>query len=223
MAKQKQTRPVAEKTGKSKIGEDRYNQIKGGIYQYNKALKEGFYIEAIALMESAISDRMESTLNYLYPYMDYSFGTIGRLADSLMKTECFSKRLLTDIKEWARKRNDAIHQMVKLLPDNDKSFQERYEELKECAEEGKRLFRRLDNEKRKITRFQDSHPLVYTLKDPERNVNGYPEVLRIKCKVMDMQKLQNGVSYDQTRVQEAENGILWRKQLLDMYYDLEKT
>lgn len=201
----------------------RYNQIKDGMDQYKKAMDNGFYIEAIALMESAISDRMESTLNYLFPLKDYSYGTIGRLADALTHTNCYSIDFLSDIKGWAKKRNDAIHQMLKLLPEQDKSFQERYDELKQCAKEGKNLFRRLDNEHRKLKRYQEKHPLVFKLKDPSENHNHYPEVLKIKCKVTDVRIMINDFLSSQNSYYESEDGNLWSKRLLDLYYYLETT
>lgn len=39
-------------------------------------MKNGFYIEAIALLESAISDRLESVANVISNGTDYSYKTI---------------------------------------------------------------------------------------------------------------------------------------------------
>ena len=89
--KANQKRPIAGKSGKSLVGKARYEQISCAMDQYKNAMKDGYYIEAIALMESAICDRMESTLNYLYPCTDFSYGTIGRLADNLIKPNAFLK------------------------------------------------------------------------------------------------------------------------------------
>ena len=213
MNKEKQKRPL--------LKEERYHQIKDGMDQYNMAMQSGFYIEAIALMESAISDRMESTLNYLFPQMDYSYGTIGHLTDALEKTNCYSSKLLSDIRCWARKRNNAIHQMMKLLPEQDKSFRERYGELKQCAEEGKVLFGKFNNEHKKLKRYQEKHPLVFKLKDSSNNPNNYPEILKIKCKVSDVKIMVNDFLSSQNSYYESEDGNLWNKKLLDLYYNLE--
>lgn len=144
----KKPRPVA--TLGSPIGQARYAQIKGGIDQYKKAMDADFYIEAIALMESAISDRLESTLNYLHPNSDYSYKTIGVLAKDLLKEKAYKEETLKEILDWAKTRNDAIHQMVKLLPDQSKSFQDRYDELESCAEEGYAIFKKVNNEHKKM-------------------------------------------------------------------------
>lgn len=214
MNKEKQKRPVSK-------NRERYHQIMDGMGRYNMAMQSGFYIEAIALMESAISDRMESTLNYLFPFMDYSYGTIGYLADALSKTNCYSSELLSEIKGWAKKRNNAIHQMMKLLSDQDKSFQERYDELEQCAKEGKVLFGKFENEHRKLKRYQEKHPLVFKLKDPSKNPNNYPEILKIKCKVSDVKTMVDGFLTSQNSYYESEDGVMWSKNLLDLYYDLE--
>lgn len=222
-----QKRIVVQDTDKTKTGEKRYNQIKSGIDRYKEAMDAGFYIEAIALMESAISDRLESTLNYLFPNKDYSFKTIGKLTCGLLDNRCYLSEnwisILEEIKEWADKRNDAVHQMVKLIPNKNKNFQERYNELKQCAEEGYDLFKKLNNEKKKTTRYQNKHPLVYKLKNQKKNTNNYPEVLTIKCKVDDVNKMYDNKLFGPNSIFEAENGTLWRKQLLDKYYDLEKA
>ena len=218
LQKANQKRPVSNKTGKA-----RQAQISMAMEQYNRAMKDCYYIEAIALMESAISDRMESALNYLFPNKDYSYNTVGFLAKCLLDNQQFLNEnwvaILEEIKQWSKQRNDAIHQMVKLMPDLSKSFQVRYKELKKCAKEGSKLFRMLDNEQRKTKRYQKKHPLIFTLKPQYNNKVKYPNELRIKCKVADLQKLKDHKVYDQIKVFEDENGGLWRKKLLDMYYD----
>lgn len=150
----KKTRPVA-KPG-TDIGQARYAQIKDGIDQYKKAMDAGFYIEAIALMESAISDRLESSLNYLHPKSDYSYRTIGMLANALLKAGYYSDDTLNEIKNWAKIRNEAIHQMVKLLPNQSKNFQDRYGDLKSCAEMGYAIFKKVNSENKKMIRKSKS-------------------------------------------------------------------
>ena len=91
--------------------------------------------------------------------------------------------------------------------------------LSEIMRHAWRLFRRLDNEKRKITRYQESHPLFFKLKDAYKTIVNYPELLKIKCKVANVTKIQDNELFGQSSYFEDENGVLWRQQLLDMYYD----
>ena len=86
MTKVKPKRPCATTSG---VGMARHDLIRDAIDHYKKAMKEGYFIEAIALMESAISDRMESMLNYMFPYLNYSYGTIGNLAQTLKANKPF--------------------------------------------------------------------------------------------------------------------------------------
>ena len=45
------------------VGHDRYQLYKASIDQYQKALKDGYFLECITLMESLIKDRLESRVN----------------------------------------------------------------------------------------------------------------------------------------------------------------
>ena len=99
--KNDRVRPRAEGKG-SKVGIIRHEYIKRAMEQYNKAMENGYYIEAIALMESAISDRLESTLNYLFPEKNHSYSTIGSLIgdlDNKKKKGYFSVDFMKKIKK----------------------------------------------------------------------------------------------------------------------------
>ena len=224
MTKVKPKRPCATTSG---VGMARHDLIRDAIDHYKKAMKEGYFIEAIALMESAISDRMESMLNYMFPYLNYSYGTIGNLAQTLKANKPFLNasiiNILDKIVTWSKKRNDAIHQMVKLQPNGiNLSFDQHYATLEGCAKEGYDLFRKFNAERNKIITYQNNHVLVYCLKDTENNPNNFPNEVRIKCKVCDVRKMDENGVFDESSYFEDEQGKLWRKQLLDMYYELDK-
>ena len=57
MAEPKEKRPLADNPD---TAQNRYKRIRDGFGQYNKAMKNGYNIECVALMESAITDRLES-------------------------------------------------------------------------------------------------------------------------------------------------------------------
>lgn len=136
----------------SQVGTARHNVYKGIIDCYHRAMEAGFYIEAIALMESLMSDRMESLLNDTMKTDKFSFKTIGYLANEALNNATIAPNqvivdIIERIREWAKKRNNAIHEMSKLLPDDINSpFSERYASLKEITEDGYKLFRELDKE-----------------------------------------------------------------------------
>ena len=67
-------------------GQEKYKIIKGAISHYNTAIENSFFLEATTLMESLISDRLESRLGELKKEQ-ISFDTIGNLLDALRKLE----------------------------------------------------------------------------------------------------------------------------------------
>ena len=135
------------------VGTVKHDIYAEGIDQYKKAMDNGFYIEAIALMESIIADRLESLANYLSNSKIYSYKPAGRLANALLgkmsaKLEPYPdvKTAITNIRTWLRQRNHAVHEMFKLSEENWKaSFKESYSKLEAPAKEGCELFRDLDN------------------------------------------------------------------------------
>ena len=77
-----------------------------------RAIEKGFYLEAIALQESMIADRLESLID---DGVDVEMLTLGRL---LKRTKGrISDDAWTAIDEWRLERNGALHQMVKYGPD----------------------------------------------------------------------------------------------------------
>lgn len=136
------------------VGAARYDAYKSTIDQYHKAMEADFYIEAIALMESIISDRIESMLNAILKNDDNSFNTSGHLADVAIHNATITQcrpivDVLAEIKEWSKKRNDAIHKMAKLSHieiEKSISFSDKYAALEEVAQEGYSLFNKLNNE-----------------------------------------------------------------------------
>lgn len=146
-----------DSTDNPQVGEFRHNLYKAVMAQYNKALKKGFYIESVSLIESITSDRLESLANKVSGSKRYSYKTLGELLKYLKKPHSFSSPMmqaLNDIDVWRENRNQAIHEMAKL--DNAKTdFTEKYNKIKEYAEEGMLLFRLIDNH---ITKYLKQTP-----------------------------------------------------------------
>jgi len=144
--KAKRQRPLAEKN--NSVGVQRHERYKETIDRYNEAMNNGFYLEAITLMESLIADRLECAANY-YDVKDHSYSTLGSL------TNCFSSKSVKEkvssdflntietIGKWKNGRNKALHEMAKL--DADTQFEDDYKEAKLIAKEGYDLFRKIDN------------------------------------------------------------------------------
>ena len=146
----------------SNIGTVRHDNYSGAIEKYHKAFADGYYIECISLMESLISDRLESLANQISESKEYSYCTLEKLLQYIDGNK--QRPLINDeihqclekLKSWKDDRNRAIHEMAKLSDDLDESFQMRYAKLDGIAKDGLVLFRELDNRIRKL-RNKKSH------------------------------------------------------------------
>lgn len=126
-------------------------QNRGDIYarvveQYNKAIESRFFIEATALAESLIGDRMESRLSYLNQ-ADVKFESLGKTRALLSAVESNAniKTLInTKVNKWVEERNKVIHRAAKISKERAKDWEDYLNNAKAVAEEGFGIFRELD-------------------------------------------------------------------------------
>ena len=145
---------IAPNSPVGKVRKDIYSSV---MYSYEVALAHNFYLEAIALIESIIADRLESLCNEVTQSDVWSFKTLERLTDFVLG-EKQSKQIpqeirdvVKGIRQWKDGRNKALHEMAK-IEDLGVDFNTKYAECRKIAVDGKKLFRRLDNEIRKWRR-----------------------------------------------------------------------
>ena len=136
----------------------RHNIYTNVMSKVSEAIKEGFYLEAITLLESIIADRLESLCNQESQSNNNAFECLGRLIKRAKQYQISDTwaDVLNELEEWKEKRNDALHQMAKIEDGDFTSFEERYILCKSYAMNGKRLFRNIDNEIRKYRRVRKS-------------------------------------------------------------------
>jgi hypothetical protein len=110
------------------------------LYEYaykrvQSSTRKGSHIEAIALLESIMSDRIESAISSLTrkPVSASSLGSLFKLLDKLSPAEDDLKALVWD---WNESRGLVIHQMVKLTNDYNSTWAERVKFAKITAQEG---------------------------------------------------------------------------------------
>ncbi len=60
------------------------------------------------------------------------------------------------IGEWAKIRNRALHELVKLAEDDHGDWAKRYQEAKDAAVDGKRLFREVDTLVRRLNKKREA-------------------------------------------------------------------
>jgi hypothetical protein len=127
-----------------------------------RSIREGFYLEAITLCESMISDRIEALVAALDP--DHAkAGHLLALGQNLQQL----RRLIRDDPEgadlaarldtWKDARNKALHEMVKLPEGDAGDWSARRAALRSVAREGRDLVRILSGyvrRRRKVLRDQ---------------------------------------------------------------------
>ena len=133
-----------------------------GMDQFNKAMSNGYYIEAMAILESMMSDRLCSV------YYERNSKTGKFIATSNLNKDVCGKIITTEecpeindlykkINDWLKKRNEAIHGVVKIKPDEKRSLSERYDEIHYHAEYGYDIFRELDKVVKKHKRLSQTN------------------------------------------------------------------
>ncbi len=112
-----------------------------------EAMGQGFYLEAIAIIESLISDRLEARLTNLLGE-NYSFKTLEKIVIKSGTTETDEKLrnlIENDLNKWKNMRNRALHEMAKIEEGIDISWEERMKALEPTAKDGLALLRKIDN------------------------------------------------------------------------------
>jgi hypothetical protein len=123
----------------------RYNLFRAARDHIESSIKAGYHCEAIAIIESVISDRLESRLSWLSK-QNYGFKTLGWLIKKLRGYETDSEltMLLEDLDKWRERRNGAIHELVKVEAGKPHiGWCERMAELATSARDGYELLKRL--------------------------------------------------------------------------------
>ena len=127
------------------VGKRRYELYKKAIIQFNNAIEAGYYLEAITICESLITDRLESRCSELG--CPYAFKNIGALIRKLIQIETdheLQSIVFRDLDEWRENRNIALHEIVKFEKNEIPNWENRVENSKTYAEEGIAIFRKID-------------------------------------------------------------------------------
>ena len=133
------------------VGVFRHGLYADVLTRINQSLENGYCIEAITLLESIISDRLESICNEVNRSNEDAFSVLGTLISQARRIDVSEDwhDILNKLDEWRKKRNFAIHEIAKIEDGNMTPFVDRYATCKDIVEEGKVLFRDIDNNIRK--------------------------------------------------------------------------
>lgn len=129
------------------IGADRSNLFSKVIDRINDSISNGYFLEAIALLESLITDRLESRLSFiLSKNVGVGFVSIVKLTNDIKANELQDevRSICDDIRLWIKDRNTCIHQVAKIDINKNQSWGRQMEFCKSTADKGLILFRKVD-------------------------------------------------------------------------------
>lgn len=130
-------------------------QVRQALYRaamghFARSIREGFYLEAITLCESMISDRIEALIAAMNP-AHAKAGQLLALGHNLQQFRRLvagnaeGTDLAMRLDAWKEARNRALHEMVKLPEGDVGDWQARRTGLDAVAREGKDLVRVLSS------------------------------------------------------------------------------
>lgn len=145
----------------TEVGRARQELYRGTYKRLKEANEAGFWIEAIALCESIISDRLQARISHLKGHSEDGrrnkmLGALLRQIKSEDTQIGFEKlhQIYSDIENWADARNKAVHRAVKLsVGDEFRKWDDFYDALEDTARTGADLCRRLSNEQNRLKRL----------------------------------------------------------------------
>ncbi len=108
-----------------------------------QAMKKGFCLEVIALCDSLIGDRLESTMVYSAG-SERLFLPLGQLVHKIRKADLSFRdaSLLSDCEAWSRQRNACMHEFAKLRNGYNNSWTAKLDHAKQTATGGLELVKR---------------------------------------------------------------------------------
>ena len=122
----------------------KYINYKEQAIRLKKALRQGFYIEAIAIEYAIMEDRLESILRHEGVFNPNKHGSLARKLSRVkdlsrrkgsLERKYFSEEFFQAIDEWMKDRNALIHALLKQSLTTD--------EIQGVAEKGNELVRKL--------------------------------------------------------------------------------
>lgn len=147
---------------KSAPAQTRRKFYANAIDRIKTAIKEGYPLEAITLLESMMADRLEARLACIsnQEAEKRKFSTLGRLSRELCGNASHesddAKTVYEEVQEWASQRNESLHEMVKLAEGDAKDWKAKLKEAHSTAKDGLKLFRQLDVLVRKLNKKSTS-------------------------------------------------------------------
>ena len=135
------------------VGMNKYELISTAYNRVKNCKEEGYYLEAITILESLIGDRMEAILSDTEG-VHIGFQTLERLIKIAKRSEVVEEEMMqmviNELTPWKDKRNQALHEMVKLQADELHDWNSRYDSFNLAIDEGLEIFKQLNKFRKRI-------------------------------------------------------------------------
>ena len=136
-------------------GRNRFMLFSAAKARIEECIQLEFYCEAVTIIESAITDRLESRLSFLKGE-NVGFRNLGALISEAKSAEPDAelRSLIEELDNWREVRNVAVHELVKIEAGRDVlSWESRIKSVGNTARQGYRLLALL------YRRIADLNPL----------------------------------------------------------------
>jgi len=135
------------------VGALKSELIKAANKRVKSCINSGHHIEAIALLESLIADRLEAGLSRKKSGKQ-PMSTLGPLLKESLNSGLISDDFYVEIHNWSRERNKVLHEMVKVRNLDSGNWHDRMKHARKLAIEGRQIYEKLSNEIKKIHRLE---------------------------------------------------------------------
>ena len=146
-----QRRNSARSQYTSELGKAKQELYRKAHKHLDRATTKGSHIEVIAILESLMSDRLESAISSITGESQ-AVNSLGSLVSKFHQIHSIDDELRLRLREWNRHRSQIIHQMVKLTENHTPTWAERMTFARRVASEGKILFKDLRRVTDKVIR-----------------------------------------------------------------------
>ena len=130
--------------------------------QVEKAIANGYPLEAIALLDSMITDRLEAYYTKAYNSKEISFltldksikilegdiqtinGKLGKGNLNIVQIPQDLKNIIPSLKKFTHLRNETLHEFMKIEEGKIMSWSRRCQNARKAAKEGMSLFKKIN-------------------------------------------------------------------------------
>lgn len=133
------------------LAKNKEELFRSAFKRIETSISRGFPLEAIAIIESLISDRLETCLSVITGEK-VNAQNLGSLTRKIRVYPDFSTDLLDEIDSWRSERNLVLHQMVKITINSISDWKSRMKFARFVAKQGSDLVKKVHAETGRIKR-----------------------------------------------------------------------